>query len=62
MPGAQAEAVRVPQADGTLYALPMAKDDALLASLLTLSEVMGTGHHAAIVAKVAPGKKSSGDR
>jgi len=54
--GAQAEAVRVPQADGTLVALPAGEDDALTASLLTLSDVMGTGHHAAVAAKVGPGK------
>lgn len=54
--GAQAEAVRVPLADGTLFALPVAKDEALLASLLTLSDVMGTGHHAAVTARVGPGK------
>src|ERR671933_2315417 len=56
VPGAQAEAVRVPQADGTLVVLPVGEDDALLPSLLTLSDVMGTGHHAAVAAKVAPGK------
>jgi threonine dehydrogenase-like Zn-dependent dehydrogenase len=54
--GAQAEALRVPQADGTLFVLPVAEDDALMPSLLTLSDVMGTGHHAAIVAKVGRGK------
>jgi threonine dehydrogenase-like Zn-dependent dehydrogenase len=54
---AQAEAVRVPYADGTLYPIPAGEDGALLPSLLTLSDVMGTGHHAAVVAKVAPGKK-----
>lgn len=54
--GAQAEAVRVPQADGTLFKLPVGQDDALMPSLLTLSDVMGTGHHAAVVAKVSPGK------
>jgi len=54
--GAQAEAVRVPQADGTLFVLPVGKDDALTASLLTLSDVMGTGHHAAVAARVSPGK------
>ncbi len=48
--------MRVPQADGTLVALPVGEDDALMPSLLTLSDVMGTGHHAAVVAKVAPGK------
>ena len=59
MNGAQAEALRVPFADGTLFKLPVGEDDALLASLLTLSDVMGTGHHAAVVAKVAPGKTAA---
>jgi threonine dehydrogenase-like Zn-dependent dehydrogenase len=54
--GGQGEAVRVPQADGTLVALPVSRDDALMPSLLTLSDVMGTGHHAALAAKVGPGK------
>src|SRR2546422_1151968 len=54
--GAQAEAQRVPQADGTLFVLPAGKDDALMRSLLTLSDVMGTGHHAAVAARVGPGK------
>jgi threonine dehydrogenase-like Zn-dependent dehydrogenase len=56
IPGAQAEAVRVPLADGTLYVVPVGRDDALLPSLLTLSDVMGTGHHAAVAARVGPGK------
>jgi threonine dehydrogenase-like Zn-dependent dehydrogenase len=55
--GAQAEALRIPQADGTLYALPADPDEALMPSLLTLSDVLGTGHHAAVVAGVGPGKK-----
>jgi threonine dehydrogenase-like Zn-dependent dehydrogenase len=55
MDGAQAEALRIPQADGTLFVLPVGKDDALMPSLLTLSDVMGTGHHAAVVARVKPG-------
>jgi threonine dehydrogenase-like Zn-dependent dehydrogenase len=55
--GAQAEALRIPQADGTLYALPADPDEALMSSLLTLSDVLGTGHHAAVVARVGPGKK-----
>jgi threonine dehydrogenase-like Zn-dependent dehydrogenase len=55
--GAQAEALRIPQADGTLFALRVGEDDALMPSLLTLSDVLGTGHHAAVVAKVAPGKR-----
>src|SRR5437764_4133035 len=54
--GAQAEAVRVPQADGTLVVLPVGADDVLTPSLLTLSDVMGTGHHAAVAAEVGPGK------
>jgi threonine dehydrogenase-like Zn-dependent dehydrogenase len=55
--GAQAEALRIPYADGTLYALPVGEDDALMPSLLTLSDVMGTGHHAAMTARVAAGRK-----
>jgi threonine dehydrogenase-like Zn-dependent dehydrogenase len=54
--GGQGEAVRVPQADGTLVKLPVEQDDALMPSLLTLSDVMGTGHHAARAAQVGPGK------
>ena len=54
--GGQGEAVRVPQADGTLVRLPVGEDDALMPSLLSLSDVMGTGHHAALAARVAPGK------
>src|SRR5262249_20870559 len=54
--GAQAEAVRIPLADGTLFPLRAHADDALMPSLLTLSDVMGTGHHAAIIVRVTPGK------
>src|SRR5512133_1771509 len=54
--GGQGEAVRVPQADGTLVVLPVDSGDALMASLLTLSDVMATGHHAALNADVGPGK------
>jgi threonine dehydrogenase-like Zn-dependent dehydrogenase len=50
--GGQAEAVRVPFADGTLVKLPVAADSALTPSLLTLSDVLGTGHHAAVKAGV----------
>jgi threonine dehydrogenase-like Zn-dependent dehydrogenase len=53
--GGQGEAVRVPLADGTLVALPVGPDHALMPSLLTLSDVMGTGHHAALRAQVRPG-------
>ena len=57
--GAQAEALRIPQADGTLVVIPNGKDDALMASLLTLTDVMATGHHAAVTARVAPGKTAA---
>ncbi|WAC57145.1 alcohol dehydrogenase catalytic domain-containing protein [Gordonia sp. SL306] len=55
--GAQAEAVRVPLADGTLVKAPVDEnaDDALLASLLTLSDVYGTGWHAAVRGGVTSG-------
>src|SRR5439155_25387699 len=59
LPGAQAEALRIPLADGTLVVLPVRVDDALMASLLTLSDVMGTGHHAARAAKVGRGKTAA---
>jgi threonine dehydrogenase-like Zn-dependent dehydrogenase len=57
--GAQAEALRVPQADGTLFVVSAGEDDALLPSLLTLSDVMGTGQHAAVAAEVGPGKSAA---
>ena len=57
--GAQAEAVRVPLADATLYPLPVGEDDALMPSLVTLSDVMATGHHAAVVAGVGRGKSAA---
>jgi threonine dehydrogenase-like Zn-dependent dehydrogenase len=50
--GGQAEAVRVPLADGTLVKLPVAPDSALIPSLLTLSDVLGTGYHAAVAGGV----------
>nr|WP_298720800.1 zinc-dependent alcohol dehydrogenase family protein [uncultured Steroidobacter sp.] len=56
MNGAQAEAIRIPNADGTLFAIEQQVEDELMPSVLTLSDVMGTGHHAALVAKVGPGK------
>lgn len=52
--GGQGEAVRVPQADGTLVKLPVGEDSALLPSLLTLSDVFPTGHHSAVTAGVGP--------
>ncbi|WP_211304677.1 alcohol dehydrogenase catalytic domain-containing protein [Umezawaea tangerina] len=54
--GAQAEAVRVPQADGTLVKVPGDVDPALLPSLLALTDVYLTGHHAARMGRVGPGK------
>ncbi|MFI7068842.1 zinc-binding dehydrogenase [Micromonospora sediminicola] len=53
--GAQADAVRVPWADGTLVKLPVDTPDAMNPALLTLCDVLGTGHHAAVCAGVAPG-------
>ncbi|WP_112135744.1 zinc-dependent alcohol dehydrogenase family protein [Glycomyces dulcitolivorans] len=54
--GGQAEAVRVPLADGTLVAVPgIGEDSPLLGSLLTLSDVYGTGWHAARTARVGEG-------
>jgi threonine dehydrogenase-like Zn-dependent dehydrogenase len=43
-----------PRADGTLVAAPVGEDSALLPSLLTLSDVYGTGYHAAIRGGVNP--------
>jgi threonine dehydrogenase-like Zn-dependent dehydrogenase len=54
--GGQGEAVRVPQADGTLVTLPVDRDHDLMPSLLALSDVMATGHHAAVSAQAGPGK------
>jgi threonine dehydrogenase-like Zn-dependent dehydrogenase len=53
--GGQGEYARVPLADGTLVATPGQPDPALVPSLLTLSDVMGTGHHAAVSAGVTAG-------
>jgi len=54
--GGQGEAVRVPLASGTLVPVPgSGHDDATLRSLLTLSDVMSTGHHAAVSAGVQEG-------
>lgn len=52
--GGQAEAVRVPLADGTLVAVPVEETSPLLPSLLTLSDVYGTGYHAALKGNVGP--------
>jgi len=52
---AQAPVLRVPLADGTLVATPDVPSDGLVPSLLTLSDVMGTGWFAADAANVKPG-------
>ncbi|TAJ49554.1 MAG: IMP dehydrogenase [Herbiconiux sp.] len=54
--GMQAELQRIPQADGSLVKVPGTVDEALYPSLLTLSDVYLTGHHAAHLGRVAPGK------
>ena len=53
--GGQGEYVRVPLADGTLVATREAPDAAMVPSLLALSDVMGTGWHAAMAAGVQEG-------
>ncbi|MFB6105879.1 MAG: zinc-dependent alcohol dehydrogenase family protein [Halobacteriaceae archaeon] len=55
--GAQGEMVRAPFADGTLVRVPdrYADDESVLESLLPLTDVMCTGHHAAVSAGVGPG-------
>ena len=54
--GGQSEAVLVTNADGTLVTLPVEVDSPLVPSLLTLSDVMCTGHHAAVTARVQAGE------
>ena len=56
--GGQGEAVRVPQADGTLVAVPggaAGLDDTALPALLALSDVMATGLHGAVLAGTGEG-------
>jgi threonine dehydrogenase-like Zn-dependent dehydrogenase len=54
--GGQGEAVRVPLADTTLVTVPgSGHADEMMRSLLTLSDVFATGHHAAVCAGVKPG-------
>ncbi|WP_285105948.1 alcohol dehydrogenase catalytic domain-containing protein [Promicromonospora sp. MEB111] len=57
-PGLQAELARIPLADGSLVPVPgvTEKDEAVLPSLLTLSDVYLTGYHAAFMARVRPGQ------
>jgi threonine dehydrogenase-like Zn-dependent dehydrogenase len=51
----QAELTRVTQADGSMVKTDTVPDDTLVPSLLTLSDVMATGWHAAVASRVAPG-------
>src|SRR5207249_726408 len=54
--GGQGESVRVPLANGTLVRVPGSEpSDATIRSLVALSDVMCTGHHAAVSAGVKPG-------
>ncbi len=55
MSAAQAPLLRVPLADGTLVATPGIPSDDLIPSLLTASDVLGTGWFAADAANVKPG-------
>ena len=55
--GGQGEAVRAPLADGTLVKVPgeVAGDDEVIDKLLALTDVLPTGHHAAVSAGVSNG-------
>lgn len=53
--GGQGQAARVPCADGTLVKLPVGEDSGLLPDLLTLSDILCTGYHAARTADVRRG-------
>ena len=54
--GAQAELLRVPLADGTLIATPDIPSNDMIPSLLSASDVLGTGWFAAVAAEAGPGK------
>jgi threonine dehydrogenase-like Zn-dependent dehydrogenase len=54
--GTQAQFARIPLADGTLVATPGMPTRDLVPSLLTASDVLGTGWFAAAAADVQPGK------
>src|ERR1700712_1732440 len=53
----QGEKVRLPFADGTLVVVPGGNDldDHMLKALLPLTDVLSTGHHAALDGRVGPG-------
>src|SRR6266496_613357 len=53
--GAQAPVLRVPLADGTLVATPGVPSKDMIPSLLSTSDVFGTGWFAAVAADVKPG-------
>lgn len=53
--GGQGETVRAPLADGTLVKVDTELSDELIPHLLALSDVMGTGYHAAVSAGVHSG-------
>ncbi len=53
--GGQGEYVRVFQAEGSMVKTDGVPDDKVIPSLLTLSDVMATGWHAAVAAGVGPG-------
>lgn len=56
--GGQGEAVRVPEADGTLVSVPggmQGVDPGMLPALLALTDVAGTGLHGAVLAGVREG-------
>ncbi|MFI6180342.1 zinc-dependent alcohol dehydrogenase family protein [Nonomuraea sp. NPDC051191] len=54
--GTQAQYARIPLADGTLVATPAVPDPDLVPSLLTASDVLGTGWFGAVAAEAGPGK------
>ena len=54
--GAQAQYARIPLADGTLVATPELPPADLIPSLLSASDVLGTGWFGAVAAAVSPGK------
>ncbi|WP_435828852.1 zinc-binding dehydrogenase [Saccharopolyspora shandongensis] len=54
--GTQAQLLRVPLADGTLVATPELPPADLIPSLLTASDVLGTGWFGAVAAQAGPGK------
>ena len=53
--GCQAQHLRLPQAAGTLVPTPAEPDPEMIPDLLALSDVMGTGWHAAVSAGVTEG-------